>query len=75
MPIAPLRGSVQFPHGELVHGCGSIAQTPGATAGWGAAAHVDISALNDSLVFCCVFLRGCMPDQTAFLGLHPIFIL
>lgn len=34
------------------------------------------SALNDSLVFCCVFfLRGCMPDQTALLGLHPIFIL
>lgn len=41
-----------------------------------AAAQVgSITALNDNLVFCCVFLRGCMPDQTAFLGLHPIFIL
>lgn len=40
-----------------------------------ATAHVGISALNDNLVFCCVFLRDCMPDQTAFLGLHPIFIL
>lgn len=40
-----------------------------------AAAQVDITALNGNLVFCCVFLRDCTPDQTAFLGLHPIFIL
>lgn len=64
-----------------MHGSSCIARTPSqrgdlrTSEGPGSAAHADISALNDSLVFCCVFLRGCMPDQTAFLGLHPIFIL
>lgn len=67
---------------ELVHGYSCTIQTS-KHPNFGsvgrptrAAAQVgSITALNDNLVFCCVFLRGCMPDQTAFLGLHPIFIL
>lgn len=89
-PAPPPGGQTPVPFAPLGARCGSTGSRSITTLlqpepssvrgsagqrGTGAAAHVDISALNDSLVFCCVFLRDRMPEQTAFLGLHPIFIL